>query len=699
MTHSISASIRELTASLTSHLFPHGPNRATDSIHSDMLHMNSGGLQPHLHKVHFNEPPAITRKQCVDVFDNVACNVQGAAGSANPLSADCLVRAGLPSQVGGGPHGERVLPEVRELESQKGGSGSPGSASESASDRVEGESSHGGSVDSPSSVADAGSPLGSLVSRDVCAAASKRKRVAEPSPAELDAFRFDLAREYLRGFPSADFEDTLNRIITESYALEQWRFDHEVRRPIRPLVPGKVPSAALGAPPPVVGGGAGPESPGLSGQGLLDLQVPAGTASHPRGMDPTSSTPAPCGSTGGEVATDGLSQSARMGSGGQATAASASLRTPGQTVEGTQLVEESLQLKGKEAIKAFIVGSTALRGIEPATMGPTSKRVKLSTWDSSSKGEAREEEGKLVWPTHFRVKEVVGSFNHALPSLQEQDSKLPSSDYRRVPLSAVPDIGAPEYLLQAQPIPGWTGQRPTDVQPLGKQVAEERPKVEISVKTLREIDEDWRQVLSLSSVISHMVDTLDAACSPDPAKSAETSLVTESFRLARLSLDKLSVTAARNVACHTIWERHRAQLSHLDVGLMRLDNTDMARCRLQPIDSGTLLFGRGGVLHTDLIAKRVGERLATVEVRIQDSPKPQPFRSKGKSSRPKSSSGKSKDKPSKGKQSKASPKRKDKASKSSKASPKRKGKEDTKSKARWQNKSSRGKKGSSSKQE
>ena len=226
-------------------------------------------------------------------------------------------------------------------------------------------------------------------------------------------------------------------------------------------------------------------------------------------------------------------------------------------------------------------------------------------------------------------------------------------------------------------------------------MTEERPKVEVSVKTLREIDEDWRQVLSLSSVISHMVDTLDAACSPDPAKAAETSLVAESFRLARLSLDKLSVTAARNVACHTIWERHRAQLCHLDVGLMRLDNMDMARCRLQPIDSGTLLFGMGGVLHSDLIAKRVGEKLATVEVRIQDGPKPQPFRSKGKPSRKKSSSGKAKDKPSKGKQSRASPKRKDKA----KASPRRKGKEDTKPKSRWQNKSSRGKKGSSSKQE
>ena len=100
-----------------------------------------------------------------------------------------------------------------------------------------------------------GIPVGITCSRDVgsaaavqelrkSAGASKRKRVAEQSPAELDAFSFALAREYLRGFPSADFGDTLDRIITESYALEQWRFDHEVRRPIRPLVPGRVPSAA-----------------------------------------------------------------------------------------------------------------------------------------------------------------------------------------------------------------------------------------------------------------------------------------------------------------------------------------------------------------------------------------------------------------------------------------------------------------------
>ena len=94
--------------------------------------------------------------------------------------------------------------------------------------------------------------------------------------------------------------------------------------------------------------------------------------------------------------------------------------------------------------------------------------------------------------------------------------------------------------------------------------------------------------------------------------------MSESFRLARLCIDKLSVTAARNVACHTLWERHRAQLRHMDTGLMRLDAQDMARCRLQPIDSGSLLFGTGGVLHTDPIAKRMTERLATVEVRIQD---------------------------------------------------------------------------------
>ena len=78
----------------------------------------------------------------------------------------------------------------------------------------------------------------------------------------------------------------------------------------------------------------------------------------------------------GEVATDGLGQSTGMGPGGQDTTASASLRTPGQTAEGTQLAEESLQLKGKEAIKAFFVGSTALTGIEPAT----TKRVRRGSW-------------------------------------------------------------------------------------------------------------------------------------------------------------------------------------------------------------------------------------------------------------------------------------------------------------------------------
>ena len=106
------------------------------------------------------------------LHDDVVGNVQGAAGSANPLAAGCSVRTGLPSQVGGGPQGEQMLTEVRELEPQGGGTGSPGSVSASSSDRVEGETSHGGSADSPSSVADAGSPLGSPVSRDVCSAAA-----------------------------------------------------------------------------------------------------------------------------------------------------------------------------------------------------------------------------------------------------------------------------------------------------------------------------------------------------------------------------------------------------------------------------------------------------------------------------------------------------------------------------------------------
>ena len=121
-------------------------------------------MQPHLHKVHFFEPPSITRKQCVDLQDNVYARFRVQRGQL-PLSAGCSVRTGLPSQVGVGPQGEQVLPEVRELESQGGGTGSPGSVSASSSDRVEGETSHGGSADSSSSVADAGSPLGSLVSR------------------------------------------------------------------------------------------------------------------------------------------------------------------------------------------------------------------------------------------------------------------------------------------------------------------------------------------------------------------------------------------------------------------------------------------------------------------------------------------------------------------------------------------------------
>ena len=116
---------------------------------------------------------------------------------------------------------------------------------------------------------------------------------------ELDGFRLFLVREYLREFPAAEVEDTLDRVITKSYALEQWRYDHEVSRSTRPNMAGKAPSAALGAPPPVAGGSAEPLSPGPSGLGLQDKQVLPGTALHPPGMDPPSSTPAVSGSVGG----------------------------------------------------------------------------------------------------------------------------------------------------------------------------------------------------------------------------------------------------------------------------------------------------------------------------------------------------------------------------------------------------------------
>ena len=98
-----------------------------------------------------------------------------------------------------------------------------------------------------------------------------------------------------------------------------------------------------------------------------------------------------------------LGQSTETGPEGQTQVPAPSLQVPGPRTEGTQLADSSLQSKNKEAIRTFLKGSAALRGLEPAILGPASKRVKLSTWDSSSQGEAKEEEGKMVWPIHFRV--------------------------------------------------------------------------------------------------------------------------------------------------------------------------------------------------------------------------------------------------------------------------------------------------------
>ena len=78
---------------------------------------------------------------------------------------------------------------------------------------MEGDTSHGGSADSPGSAANAGSPLGSLVALGSgsapadqglrkSAVSNKRKHEADPSPSELDDFRLSLVREYLREFPA-----------------------------------------------------------------------------------------------------------------------------------------------------------------------------------------------------------------------------------------------------------------------------------------------------------------------------------------------------------------------------------------------------------------------------------------------------------------------------------------------------------------
>ena len=284
--------------------------------------------------------------------------------------------------------------------------------------------------------------------------------------------------------------------------------------------------------------------------------------------------------------------------------------------------------KAKEQIRTILHESTAIRNIKPAVLPSEEKREKLSVWDSSARGEPKHKEERLAWPVHFRVKEVTDSFNKNLAKLNEHETNLRAVEYSRIPTSALPDLDYSEYVLMSEVHPGWTGKRPVSAAPLEKQVIPDKTTAEVSVKGLREAAGDWRQTLSLASVLSHSIDTLDELAKI-PAAERTPQMVKDNLEVARAGLSKLILTSAKNVASHELWERKRTQNSFLDASLARLEVKDLAECRTGPIDSEEFIFGSQRNMHTDKVKARMEERLHTIQVRIDDKPQQhqkQPFR-------------------------------------------------------------------------
>ena len=307
--------------------------------------------------------------------------------------------------------------------------------------------------------------------------------------------------------------------------------------------------------------------------------------------------------------------------------------------------------KARERIRTIIAESTALRGLQPAAIPVDDKRDKLSTWDSAQQGQPKQREERLAWPVHFRVREVTEAINKKLPKLTEPEAKLPAADYTRVPPAALPDPDFPDYVLLSEALPGWTSKRPTSTAPLEKQVAPDKAAAEVSFKGLREAAGDWRQALSLASVLSHSIDTLDELTKvPDAERTPQ--MIRDNLEVARAGLSKLVLTATKNIANHSLWERKRTQNLFLDSSLARLSLRDLAECRTGPVDSEEYVFGSNRDRHTELVRQRTEERFQTISVQLDSRPSQQPFQGAGtigaKPAQPaKSAKGKSRPRPKK----------------------------------------------------
>ena len=266
-----------------------------------------------------------------------------------------------------------------------------------------------------------------------------------------------------------------------------------------------------------------------------------------------------------------------------------------------------------ETVRRIITESTALRGLQPASVSVEEKRATLESWGETAQGILPSRSERLVWPVHKRVERITSMISSKLPSLTAQEAKSTATDFSRVPASILPVPVGKDYVLASATQPGWTGKPPVDPAPFTSRNIRDQTTASLTLRGIRETAADWRSTLSHTSVLSHAVDTIDRLNRKEDSTVVDPR-VEDMLEVARLALDRLIVTSAKNVANNNLYERRRMQDQYREYDHdSLLSDEERARCRLGPMDSDVYMFGSERDSIDTLTQKRRDARRLTLQ--------------------------------------------------------------------------------------
>ena len=278
-----------------------------------------------------------------------------------------------------------------------------------------------------------------------------------------------------------------------------------------------------------------------------------------------------------------------------------------------------------DKIRSIITESLQIRGLEPAILPSESKQVRLDSWDNPLQGVARPPENRLAWPIHWRVNEIAQSISSRMDSLADKESKAKAMDYSRIPPSMLPDPGQRDYILQSAVLPGWTGKLPQLTDPFTAEMrtTKEPTNTTINLAGLRESAQDWRTTLSHTSVLSHALDALaqlGAGVSDDKQQ-----MLNNQLDIARCALSKMIILSTKNIANHTLFERHLVQAQHMCTDLTICTKQDLTEMRLAPINDTEHILGDNKSKTAEIMKKRRDERRITFSLDTRQVTTSKPF--------------------------------------------------------------------------